>query len=738
MLAVFGLTAPGTVAAQTVNLSLSHHILLESAGATSVTVTATLSAAQSTATTVTLSLAGTATKDTDYTVSGTQSITIAANATSDTTTLTITPTDDSDDTEGSETIIVNGTITSSTITVNSATLTLVDDEREQDKAALIALYNATGGANWTTTWDTSTEHIKVENGQYIPNWSGLRINGSTRRVTRVELKDKNLTGTLPPELNSLTELRVLDLSRNNLTGPIPALSALTNLTELNLYYNRLTGSVPDIGTLSSNLEILYLDYNLLTGPVPVPADLTSLSTFRSGFWFDYNETACLPDNTAFVNWYTGLDQSASDTVRVHCNLDAPTASPSLTPGPGSITVTWTAESDRTNPTFTVSHYEVQWRHCTDSQCTNAGKWSPHPHENEIVYYRPPSTTTTYTISLADLTPGDPHQVRYRVLDETSNRPPEKYNGTKWSQAASATVPAVTLSAHFAQTTATLAIDKWPHKWWYKGNQTNAACTAVAAGTAGADLTGLTASTAYTYTAYRDKDCSTATEMDDVSFTTLTTEPSAPTAPTLTAAATGGQLTVTGMTAPTNFTTDSYEVRYRQCPTAQCTNTATWLPVPGKSIQANATPLTVAFTTELTPNQYYKVRYRALDVDDSDSNKYTASLWSATSTAVLVPAATLTYSKLSTTGATLTLGKWPHQWWYKGNQTGAPCTPVAAGTSTATLSGLIPNKSYTYSAYRVADCTGPMASATFETDEDTLTAGNITATGATLTLTHYAQ
>ena len=566
--------------------------------------------------------------------------------------------------------------------------------------------------------------------------------GKLTKLKDLFLRNNNLSGAIPAKWGSATHtlpsLEVFDLRNNNLSGTIPASlgnlgkdGTTRNLDWLLLSGNQLTGSIPaDLNKLAG-LGALFLHNNLLTGELPAAFDANTNLDGLIAFRFDYNESVCLP--ATLKQWYDDLpitNKTFQDTVEAYCSFDSPAAPTTVTPGPASLAMSWGAYSSTHTapPTFTLSDYQFQYRAGT------TGKW---------LTVAPTVAAPITGATLIKLAPAQSYQVRYRARAAHATDT-DRFYGTKWSQAASATVLAATLSAYFARTTATLAIDKWPHEWWYKGSQTNATCTAVAAGTAGADLTGLTASTAYTYTAHRDEDCSTATQMDTVTFTTVATEPPAPTVTsTLTAAPTGGQLTVTGMTAPANFTADSYEVRYRQCPTAQCTNTAVWLPVPGKSIKADATPLTVAFTTELAPGKYYKVRYRALDEDDSDSSIYTASSWSAASTAVLVPAVTLSVHYAQTT-ATLAIDKWPHQWWYKGNQTGATCTAVPAGTTGVDLTSLTANTAYTYTAYRDKDCStatemDDVSFTTLTTDVTAPTAPTLTAaaTGGKLTATWSA-
>ncbi len=65
------------------------------------------------------------------------------------------------------------------------------------------------------------------------------------------------SGTLPPELASLTSVHVVNIAGNNLTGQIPAAyftaSAFTYSTFLYLQQNRLTGRLPAITPSSCSL-----------------------------------------------------------------------------------------------------------------------------------------------------------------------------------------------------------------------------------------------------------------------------------------------------------------------------------------------------------------------------------------------------------------------------------------------------------------------------------------------------
>ena len=129
-------------------------------------------------------------------------------------------------------------------------------DASSEKAALIALYNATNGASWTQSNNWLSE-------QPVATWYGV-ITGQSGHVTELRLSNTGLSGPIP-DLSPLTNLTTLDLSHNQLRGPVPDLSALTSLTSLNLSSNQLRGPVPNLNTLTS-LTSLNLSSNQLSGP----------------------------------------------------------------------------------------------------------------------------------------------------------------------------------------------------------------------------------------------------------------------------------------------------------------------------------------------------------------------------------------------------------------------------------------------------------------------------------------
>ncbi|KAH7512735.1 hypothetical protein FEM48_Zijuj12G0122000 [Ziziphus jujuba var. spinosa] len=83
-----------------------------------------------------------------------------------------------------------------------------------------------------------------------------------------QLKGLNLTGDLPAEFGNLTSLEELDLTRNSISGSIPASLSRAPLRILSLLGNRLTGTIPkEIGDIST-LRVLVLEQNQLGGSLP--------------------------------------------------------------------------------------------------------------------------------------------------------------------------------------------------------------------------------------------------------------------------------------------------------------------------------------------------------------------------------------------------------------------------------------------------------------------------------------
>ena len=92
-------------------------------------------------------------------------------------------------------------------------------------------------------------------------------------------------------------MKTLDLSNNQLDGPIPAtLGQLTNLETLDLSSNQLTGSIPpELGNLT-NLKTLNLTENPLTGSI------SSVASDRAALIEFYEAMGSPDNNTVWRHW----------------------------------------------------------------------------------------------------------------------------------------------------------------------------------------------------------------------------------------------------------------------------------------------------------------------------------------------------------------------------------------------------------------------------------------------------
>ncbi|CAK9172257.1 unnamed protein product [Ilex paraguariensis] len=177
-------------------------------------------------------------------------------------------------------------------------LSAIDSDLVADRAALLRLSSAVGGI--TRFWDlnnTTCSWVGVTCDAAINRVTELRLPGDGLRgqvpvnsignltqLRVLSLRRNSLSGALPSDLGSCVELRNLILHENDFSGGIPAsLFGLNNLLRLDLAGNNFVGEIsPEFNNLT-RLRTLYLENNQLTGSLPQLENLSSLREFNVSF-----------------------------------------------------------------------------------------------------------------------------------------------------------------------------------------------------------------------------------------------------------------------------------------------------------------------------------------------------------------------------------------------------------------------------------------------------------------------
>ncbi|XVF71602.1 hypothetical protein PTKIN_Ptkin12aG0051800 [Pterospermum kingtungense] len=139
----------------------------------------------------------------------------------------------------------------------SAVLAAADD----DGAAILKIASSFRSA--PSGWSNSTS-----SANYC-NWPGISCDDSSR-VISINLASKSLSGTLAPEIATLSQLSSVSLEGNSLSGAIPSFAKLTNLKSIYLDGNAFTSVSPDAFLGLSKLQTLSLSDNGNLSPWTFP------------------------------------------------------------------------------------------------------------------------------------------------------------------------------------------------------------------------------------------------------------------------------------------------------------------------------------------------------------------------------------------------------------------------------------------------------------------------------------
>ena len=182
-----------------------------------------------------------------------------------------------------------------------------------------------------------TDDLNWSVDKSIEKWEGVTVGEAPRRVTELELPGRRLSGTISPDLGTLSELTHLDLRSNSFTGNIPReLGWLNALDDVMLSGNSLTGCIPialkDVD--SNDLRSLNLPYCQPPAPKGLKADVvdeTSLNLtwdevpditryavqYRPYRSFEPEEWTTVDNNLAETGWtFSGLSPEEAYHFRV--------------------------------------------------------------------------------------------------------------------------------------------------------------------------------------------------------------------------------------------------------------------------------------------------------------------------------------------------------------------------------------------------------------------------------------
>ncbi|KAH7683541.1 Non-specific serine/threonine protein kinase protein [Dioscorea alata] len=97
----------------------------------------------------------------------------------------------------------------------------------------------------------------------------------------LDLSNNSLSGILPPEVGNFKRLKFLNLGKNALSGGLPAeINKLTGLEYLDLSNNHFNGEIPNV--VLPSLKVLNMSLNNLQGPVPENLRRFPSTSFRPG------------------------------------------------------------------------------------------------------------------------------------------------------------------------------------------------------------------------------------------------------------------------------------------------------------------------------------------------------------------------------------------------------------------------------------------------------------------------
>ena len=175
--------------------------------------------------------------------------------------------------------------------------------KAKERAALIKLFNANNGKNWTAY---HKENWCSDQPLYL--WTGVEMTPDGKHVSSIWIADDNLKGQIPKEIADLTELETLHLinegDESTNTYPMPKeIGQLKKLKDVYFWMYPISGKLPESLFAIEGLERMGISHAPMD-KWTIPAYITKLKNIKELRFFDCNVTGKIPDA---LGQLTGLE-----------------------------------------------------------------------------------------------------------------------------------------------------------------------------------------------------------------------------------------------------------------------------------------------------------------------------------------------------------------------------------------------------------------------------------------------
>ncbi|XP_016511560.1 receptor-like kinase TMK4 [Nicotiana tabacum] len=109
------------------------------------------------------------------------------------------------------------------------------------------------------------------------SWTDVSCDKSSGTVVSINIDSQSLSGSLPSDLNQLSNLKTLSVQKNSLSGPLPSFANMTKLAEIYLDNNQFTSVPQDFLLGLPSLQTFSISENGKLSPWQIPLYLTESS-----------------------------------------------------------------------------------------------------------------------------------------------------------------------------------------------------------------------------------------------------------------------------------------------------------------------------------------------------------------------------------------------------------------------------------------------------------------------------